>query len=106
MHYRVRNKLGQYSHIIHKSDLLHYDKENPWLSPELIRDKPNLNGILNRIFHSIKVINFILTERDKQVNIFRKTIGTGNEPPETSWYLILFTESYFTYVQNMLNAYS
>lgn len=98
--------MSYYSHITHKSDLLSYDKDVPWLSPELIKSKPHLNGILNRIHHSIKLINFILTERDKHVNIFRKTIGTDKLPSETSWYLVLFTESYFTYVQNMLNAYS
>src|SRR5438309_3240898 len=100
--------MSRYTDIIHKSDLLRYNEKNSpsWLSPELIDEKSNLNGILNRIHHSIKLVNFILKERDKQVNLFRKIIGTYEKSPDTSWYLILFTESYFTYAQNMLNAYA
>ncbi len=97
--------MGRYSHLVHKSDLITYDKFT-WCSPELSDKKPNLQGIFNRIIHSVNLINFILTERDKQVNIFRKIAGTNEKSSNNSWYLILFTESYFTYAQNVLNAYA
>lgn len=97
--------MSSYSHITHKSDLLCYDKQHSWLSPELIKAKANLNGILNRIIQSIQLINFILEERDKQVNAYRKK-SPSEKLGNIFWYLVLFTESYFTYAKNILNAYA
>lgn len=67
--------------------------------------KPNFNGILNRVIQSTQLVNFILVERDKQVNAYRKK-APNEKLGDISWYIILFTESYFTYTKNMLNAYS
>jgi len=71
----------------------------------MIKIKPNLNGILNRIMQSTQLVNFILAERDKQVNIYRKK-SPGEKLGDIFWYIVLFTESYFTYAKNMLNAYA
>jgi hypothetical protein len=98
--------MSRFSNVKHKSDLLVYDQKVSWLSPDLIHKKPNLQGILNRIHQTIKIINFTLTERDKQVNIYRKKMQNGVKLEDTFWYLILFTESYFTYVATLLNAYA
>jgi len=95
-----------YSGEIHKSDLIEYNSSVPWLSPELIKQKTNLNGILNRIHHSTKLVNFILIERDKQVNIYRKKMEKKDELGDIFWYIVLFTESYFVYAKNMLNAWA
>jgi len=98
--------MSRYLNQIHKSDLLSRNEKVPWLSPELVNEKPILRGILNRIHHTAKLINFILTERDKQVNNYREKMSRNEKLDETFWYLILFTESYFIYVKNMLNAYA
>jgi hypothetical protein len=94
------------SHKIHKSDLIKHEYKNSWLSPEFLDTKPNLNGVLNRIYHSIKLLNFILTERDKRVNEYREKMEKHEKLEDTFWYLILLTESYFTYAKNVLNAYA
>lgn len=94
------------SYKIHKSELIKHEFTNPWLSPEFLDTKPNLNGVLNRIFHSIKLLNFILTERDKHVNAYREKMKRRETVEDTFWHLVLLTESYFTYTKNVLNAYA
>lgn len=98
--------IDRYSNKIHTSPFLTYERESVWLSPEQIQNKPNLNGILNRILFSIKLLNFILKERDKHVNDYRKKMCIEEKLGDTWSYLILLTESYFSYVTTILNAYA
>jgi len=97
---------GRFSDKIHKSQLLIHDRESPWLTPIQIKEKDRLNGILNRILFSIKMINFILSQRDKHVNDYRKKMAAEEKLDDTWQHLILYTESYFSYVTITLNAYA
>lgn len=97
---------GRYSDIIHKSQLLTHDRESPWLTPMQIQEKERLNGILNRIMFSIKMLNFILSQRDIHVNDYRKKMSANGKLDDTWQHLILYTESYFSYVTITLNAYA
>ena len=54
--------MSRFSNTTHKSDLLKFDKEFPWTSPDLMDEHPTLNGILNRFIQSFQLINFILEE--------------------------------------------
>jgi len=98
--------MSRFSNTTHKSDLLKFDKEFPWTSPDLMDEHPTLNGILNRCIQSFQLINFILEKRDKQVNEYRRKMSSEEKLNETWWYLILFTETFFSHVKNLLNAHA
>lgn len=95
---------SRYSNIIHKSQLLNFQKEHNWLTPKQVKDNDQLNGILNRIMFTITMINFILSQRDIHVNDFRKKMNVDEKLGDTWQHLILYTESYFSYGVILLNA--